>query len=63
MMDDGYCPCGFPANDPTSTHTAWHNYWEHKQAFERRTREEKEARFEQLIGNKPGPAAEQPTLL
>ena len=62
-MSDEYCPCGFPANDPTSTHTAWHNYWEYKQSFERRAREEKEARFEQLIRNEPEPAAEQQTLL
>jgi hypothetical protein len=62
-MSDGYCPCGFPANDPTPTHTAWHNYWEHKQSFERRAKEEKETRFEQLIREEPKPAAEQQTLL
>jgi hypothetical protein len=62
-MSDGYCPCGFPANDPTSTHKSWHSYWEHKQSFDRRAREEKEARFEQLIRKDPEPPAEQQTLL
>ena len=62
-MEDDMCPCGFPANDPTSTHGAWHRYWEYKQAFNRSARKEREAKLEQLIQSEPEPPATQQSLL